>query len=92
MENMKTKAEPLMAEHALSEPPAEYQFKPAGGNLLEGGKGVTVSGFQFTFQEIDTVGRDFKELTDVLAEVARDEAENQKDGSSIADYMKKKRS
>lgn len=54
------------------DPPPEYRFRPACGEILEDGTGVMVSGMTFGFKEIDTVGRSYKELTDVLAEVERD--------------------
>lgn len=64
---------PLGSEYALIDPPPEFKFRPACGEILEDGSGVMVSGMCIGFQEIDNMGSSIKDLVDVLAEVAEDQ-------------------
>lgn len=60
----------LAREYALVDPPPEFRFRPACGEVLENGTGVMVSGSTFSFKEIDDIGGSINDLVDVLAEVA----------------------
>lgn len=51
--------------------PTDFTFRPACGKANQDGS-VTVSGYNFTQQEIQSVGREWRELVGILKEIKSD--------------------
>ena len=81
--------------YLLDEKPEGFVFKPACGTVNEEGI-ITVSGMNFTEQQVENSGKRYENLVSVLSEIQAD-SENKKNSNlksptvSIATTVKKKK-
>ncbi len=69
---MKKKPLQRVTDHdSILEPPVDFRFQPACGEILANGD-VVVSGMNFKQAEIHQVGGSFKTLCDIFQDIAED--------------------